>query len=1119
MSFTHLQVHSGYSLLTSTIVIDKLVQKAKNLGFHSLALTDEQVLYGAVSFYQACRKEGISPIIGMTVNVLYEKELVSCVLLAKNNTGYYDLIQLSSYIQRQEETQIEFSEIAKYTNQLKCILPICTHPYLQNLLEKQLYDQAHLYYAEWQKKFSKTDVYLGVQHHGSAWQHALNEKAKAFQLRYDDILFVALNDVRYLEERDKVAYDCLLAIKAGEQWTHNAKDELYKNRHLRSEEEMAQLFAHWPEVIEATEILANECNVELEFDKQVLPAFPVEEPMDADSYLEKLCWENANELFQPLDQQVRERLANELEVIQTMGFSDYFLIVADFVAFAKGQGIFVGPGRGSAAGSLVAYVLGITNVNPLKYGLLFERFLNSERVSLPDIDIDFSDYRRDEVINYVRDKYGVERVAQIITFGTYAARSIVRDLIKTMNINSQDAAFILKHIPIQGSKPLKEYIDMSNELKSYIKQSNELRTLFLIALTLEGIPRHISTHAAGIVITEKPLIHHVPLLKGANETYVTQFAMNDLEAIGLLKIDLLGLKNLTLLEQIIRSIQRLENRQVDLAAIPLEDEKTFHLLQLGRTNGVFQFESQGMKQVLQRLKPDGFEDLVAVNALYRPGPMDFITTYINRKHKKETVTYLHPDLEPILSKTYGVLIYQEQIMLIAHTFAGFTYGQADLLRRAVSKKQKNVMEEQRKAFINGCLNNGYRHEVAAEVFSWIMKFSDYGFNRSHAVAYSKIAYQLAYLKANFPVHFFAELLSGSINQQEKVHLYIKELRERNIVVKQPSINYSFGRFTVERDAVRIGLSLIKGIGNQVIKEIVRVRKQGLFKDLFDFCVRTSPKIVNRSAIELLIRAGAFDETYSNRASLLASLDQAMERGELFGDLHTQGSLFESMTDLEAEYVEIDDFNQTKKLTDEKELLGIYVSSHPLGIYRKQLQANGYVSIQKGRKGNRKQKAIVVVQSIKTIRTKRGDRMAFLTIGDETDEMDAVVFPEVYRKAYQLLEEGSSVEIEGSVVERNNRVQWVIDMITLFDNSRLEKESNYQLFIKILEKNSTHILQVIQQVAEIFPGNTPVIVYNQEQNKTYQLGKQYDVAADKEAITLLKKEVGTENVVLKKQTEE
>jgi DNA polymerase-3 subunit alpha len=879
---------------------------------------------------------------------------------------------------------------------------------------------------------------------------------------------------------------------------------------------MEQLFgADWPEVVEETGVIADRCHVILAFDQRMLPSYPVPEQMDAHTYLENICRENVSQKYEVVTDEIADRLAYELNVIRSMQFSDYFLIVWDFVSYAKEQNILVGPGRGSAAGSLVAYVLGITEVDPIKYGLLFERFLNPERVTMPDIDIDFSDQRRDEVIDYVRDKYGNDHVGQIITFGTFAARSLLRELFKTMDVDQQDAYFILKEIPVQTRQPIAAYVKESQDLQQYIKQSDKLKVLFAIAAKLEGLPRHMSTHAAGVVISEEPLVEHVPLTVGTHDTHLTQYAMNDLESIGLLKMDFLGLRNLTLLERILQTLRFTANQIITLEDIPDEDEKTYALLQEGRTNGVFQLESQGMKQVLIRLRPTTFEDIVAVNALFRPGPMENIPVYIDRKHGREKVAYPHPDLEPILKKTYGVLIYQEQIMQIAHNIAGFSLGQADILRRAVSKKQQQVMDEQHEIFIRGCLDNGYTADIAEEIFQWIVKFSNYGFNRSHAVAYSKISYQLAYLKAHYPASFFAELLSSAVNQQDKADLYIKELKALGLTLAPPSINKSFGKYTVEGQQIRMGFRSIKGIGRQVIKEIIRVRKEGAFSSLFDFCLRVPLTVINRRTLETLIMAGAFDELHDNRASLLASIDQAMEQGELFKEFGGQSSLFQDKLNLEESYVEMEDFSLMKKLADEKELLGIYVSSHPFHKYRGVLRANGYIAMLDAQKlvGKRNLKGAGIVQAIKTIRTKRGDPMAFLTVNDETGDMEAVVFPDLYRDVHRWLSEEMLVTFTGKVESRNNQLQWIMSDMEVFNEQEWVINEHQRLFIKITDDNSKNVLAIIQNIANQNRGRTPIIVYDQEAKKTYQLSNEYLVHPNDTCLKLLRDHFGEDNVVL------
>ncbi|PAV30392.1 DNA polymerase III subunit alpha [Virgibacillus profundi] len=1117
MSYTHLQVRSGYSLMNSTITIEKLVKQANLLEFDSLALTDEHVLYGVIPFYYACISHGIKPIIGMTVTVENDdQDTEHCILLAKNNTGYKELGIISTNINQQQKKKINIEELKPYTENLICILPTGNHTKLQNLFETETHDLVKKYVNTWKNVFSAGEFYLGIQDHGLNREQNIHQSLKAFHETFE-IPVTAISDVRYLNENDDSAYDCLQAMKNGNPWPMRITDPEVKQRHLRTCREMEEVFHFWPEVLYETEVIKDKCNVTFDFNQRMLPSFPVPENLEAHTYLENMCQENLYKKYDMVTDEIADRLTYELNTIKSMQFSDYFLIVADFIAYAKNNDILVGPGRGSSAGSIVAYLLGITDVDPIKYNLLFERFLNPERLTMPDIDVDFSDARRDEIIDYVKTKYGEEHVAQIITFGTFAARSLLRELIKTMEIDQQDADFILKQIPLSTKESIVQLVKESEELKQFIKQSNKLRALFSIAAKLEGIPRHISTHAAGIVISENPLIEHVPLTRGANDTSLTQFTMNDLEAIGLLKVDLLGLRNLTLLERIIQSIKFSGDRNMTLHTIPENDSQTFELLKKGQTNGVFQLESRGMKQVLTRLKPSTFEDIVAVNALYRPGPMDFIQTYIDRKYKREKVTYPHPDLKPILEKTYGVLVYQEQIMQIANRIAGFSLGKADILRRAVSKKKQDVMDEQKQAFLNGCMENGYSREVAEEIFSWIVKFSNYGFPRSHAVAYSKISYQLSYLKAHYPASFFAELLSSVANQQDKVQAYIKEIKDLNLSIAAPSINKSFGKYSVEQNTIRMGLLTIKGIGNQVVQEIIRVRKEGKFKNLFDFCLRVSLKVVNRKIIELLIMAGAFDETYSNRASLLASIDQAMEQGELFREFHDQPTIFQEKIELEASYVEIEDFSQVKKLADEKELLGIYVSSHPLTAYRKNLRDNGFVSMKNAENliGNKNIKTAAIIQNHKKIRTKRGDPMAFITIGDETGDTEAVVFPELYRESSRWLEEEMMVMGTGKIESRNNRIQWLLAELRPFDENELISTQLQRLFIQITEQDSENALIKIKNIAQMNPGSTPIIIHHEKQKKTYQLSNEFFINPNFNCLQALRNYFGKDNVVLKK----
>ncbi|WP_330948682.1 DNA polymerase III subunit alpha [Virgibacillus sp. MG-45] len=1115
MSFTQLQVRSGYSLLDSTISIDKLVDKAASSGYTAIALTDMHVLYGVIPFYKACINKGLKPIVGMVVLIQEdEQKKTPCVLLAKNNHGYQQLIQLSSMLQLNDRETVELAQLQAYTDDLIGILPI-SQSHLVNILNNQSIQDAVVYVERLKNIFAATDFYLGIDEPETGRTNVKDIDIKLLQ-ESCHVPLTVVQDVRYLDASDREAFDCLQAIKKGNRWSDQAKDTNRQQHYLRTEDEVVFLFAGTlTEALQRTEEIKNKCNVDIDLHTRTLPAYPVPNDEDAASYLRKLCHQGLRDKYQDRDDSIANRLEYELNVIESMGYSDYFLIVWDFIKFAKDHGILVGPGRGSSAGSIVAYLLDITEVDPIKHQLLFERFLNPERITMPDIDIDFSDQRRDEVIEYVRDKYGKEHVAQIITFGTFAARSLIRELFKMFDVDQQDASFILKEVPVQAKDSLKTIIQQSGELMNYITQSEKLKKLFSIAFRLEGLPKHLSTHAAGVVISKQPLVENVPLTLGSNETYLTQYAMNDLESIGLLKIDFLGLRNLSLLERIIHTIRQKTDHHVDLKKIPDDDKRTFNLLQSGKTNGIFQLESEGMKRVLKQLKPSHFEDIVAVNALYRPGPMENIEVYIARKHGKEPVHYPHPDLEPILKSTYGVLIYQEQIMQIANVIAGFSYGQADILRRAVSKKQQQLMDKQQSAFIQGCLQNGYDQSVAEKLFAWIIKFADYGFPKSHAVAYSKISYWLAYLKAHFSTYFYAELLSTVSGQHEKINLYMKELKELGIPFKGPSINKSFGKFTVEGDQIRMGLQSIKGVGNQAVKEIIQIRKGGAFAHLFDFCLRVPTKSINRSTLEALIMAGAFDETYRNRASLLASIDQAIEQGELFREFSDQPSFFQNELQLEASYTTIEDFSSMKRLADEKELLGVYISDHPLKQYRERFMQMGYATMSSAEEivGKKNAQSIVMMQALKTIRTKRGDPMAFAVIGDETGEMEAVIFPELFRAVKPWIKEEQIVKVTGKIEWRNNRHQWLLAKIEPFNEDMLHREISGRLFIKITGQNHDEALTCIKQNVADNPGNALIIIFDEPSKKTYQLKDYYLQPTDK-ALENLKLFFGEENVIYK-----
>ncbi|SHN05906.1 DNA polymerase III subunit alpha [Gracilibacillus kekensis] len=1089
-----LQIRSGYSLMKSTIQIPSLIDQAKQLGYRHLALTDEGVLHGAIPFYQMCKKAGVNPIIGLVGTINLNDQAMEVIWLARNYSGYRYLLEWSTRIQHDQHLSV--SDVQEADEHIITIIPADQREadHLQTLLDSI---SVHLLL---------TNLYIGVT------QKMISHRSTLEQVSINKI---ALTDTRYLHKQDSTAYSCIRAMDQGQKW-NRALDEELDGTHLLSLSELEQSFLKWPELLTEADRVAQSCHVELPLNQRLLPKYPLSHGVHADHYLEELCENLLQKKYHSVTDEITDRLHYEVDVIQSMGFSDYFLIVWDFVHYAKENNIMVGPGRGSAAGSLVAYLLGITDVDPIKYDLLFERFLNPERVTMPDIDIDFSDERRDEVIRYVVDKYGSDHVAQIVTFGTFAARSLLRELFKTLEISDNDAAYILKSLPKDSTSTIAAMLKQTPELTEYVKQSDQLKHLFKIANRLEGLPRHISTHAAGVIISDEVLSNHVATMPSQNNIKLTQYAMNDLATVGLLKMDFLGLRNLTLIEKIVKQIKYQQNTDIDLDKIPFDDAKTYQLLQRAETNGVFQLESQGMQKVLRELKPTNFEDIVAVNALYRPGPMEFIPSYIERKHHRKKVEYLHLDLEDILAKTYGVLVYQEQIMQIVNKMAGFSYGEADILRRAVSKKDKGSLLENKQKFLNGCRKNGYIKEVAEEVFDWIVRFSNYGFNRSHAVAYSVIAYQLAYLKANYPIPFFIEMLSMNIGNVEKTQIYLREAKNRNITIFPPSINNSIGKFREEKNGIRLGLNMIKGVGFQAVQAIIQARKEQRFKSLFDFCLRVSLQKINRAIIESLILAGAFDELHENRATLLASLDEALEQGELFKEFDDQLGFFEGDLALDVSYTETDPFPIMRQLMMEREVIGFFVSTHPLAQVRDQIRQFGYITIQQAANSNRKNvKIAAVIQAMKVIRTKKGETMAFVTIADETVELEGVLFPNVFRQVNHWLEEDVFVYIQGKVEDRKDKKQIIINDIQPYqlEEKQITKDS---IYIKVVD-DSNNPMEKLKEMATKYPGSSTVYFYKEVEQKLFKLPSDFNVDSAWNVIKELKAFFGEDNVVIKHTT--
>ena len=1118
MGFVHLHTNTEYSLLKSAAKIDTLVKRAKELQFSALAITDQNVMYGVIPFYKSCKKAGIKPIIGLELSVVGDNNNeAKIILLAKTLKGYQNLLKLSSISQVlpfSNKKQVEKKHLFTYCQDLVAI----SSPYkgeIHQMLAEGFTDLAIKKINEYHTYFGP-DFYVGIHDHFLAEEKQINMQLLQLSKK-EAVKLVATNQVMYVVKEDALAQRCLLAINTGTTLKELSSEFKTEEYYLKSKEEMNTLFKHVPQSLANTAQIADLCNVELNFGDQTLPKYPLSEGENAKQFLSKLCFKGLKKRYTHISTEIEERLRYELAVIDKMNFNDYFLIVWDFMKFAHDNEIVTGPGRGSAAGSLVAYVLNITNVDPIKYDLLFERFLNPERISMPDIDIDFPDTRREEVIHYVFEKYGKNHVAQIITFGTLAAKAALRDIGKVIGIPLKKIDGVAKQITSRPNITIEEAVRETPSLKAQLNGDEEMRNWFGLAKRVEGIPRHASTHAAGIVISEQPLTNNVPLQLGSYDVLLTQYPMNTLEDLGLLKMDFLGLRNLSFIEEIMNHVARIEDKRMDLSDIPFDDDKTFQLLSKGDTTGVFQLESPGMRRVLSELKPNEFEDIVAVNALYRPGPMENIPLYIAGKHKKRKVLYVHHDLKPILEKTYGVIVYQEQIMQIASKLAGFTLGEADILRRAVSKKKLDTLEGEREKFVKGCLVRGYDRKVANDVYDLIVRFANYGFNRSHSVAYSVISYQLAYLKANYPTAFFAALLTSAIGGQQKVKQYIVDAKQKGIDVHKPSINHSDANFTIAKSRkINFGLAAIKNVGIKVIEEIVIERnKRGHFKDIFEFCARMNSKQMNRRTLEALVAAGCFDELGHHRAGLLATLDYALEYGEKVKQFHHNGqtALFpEEIT--KPNFVQVPPFKETEKLYFEKEVVGFYISSHPIEGYLEVLETHGRTKITNALLIQEKNTVILagLVESLRVIKTKKGEQMAFLKLSDESGEIDIIVFPKTYRDYYQILKDGALVFLVGRLEMSKGRKQLIAEKLEEVNEVKKKIVDKRILYLKITSKQA-QLLQ-LKSILKKYPGEIKVILFYAVEDRYVELSDDFKVSGTNQCLGELCNILGKQNVVIK-----
>ncbi|WP_100488852.1 DNA polymerase III subunit alpha [Sporolactobacillus pectinivorans] len=1126
MPFAHLHVYSEYSLLNSTCRIGELVERAKKEGQLSLALTDKNVLYGVIPFYNACKKAGIHPVIGMELSIAAGtgddhlnrngQDTGAIVLLAENHAGYVHLVKLASLVQCQKERCVEISSIAGYSEGL-IALSGGRDGIIDLLLSKGKVQQAEMIAKQFRAMFPGR-FYLECQRRGSV-RGDQTEQAKRTLGRSLSLSLVATNSIQYLDAGDARAFSCLRCIDSGAK----LEDDLINEKadsDFKSSAEMGRRFSDMPEAIEISGQIAEECHLDFSFGRMRLPAFPVPEGKTSEQVLREQCEHGLLQKYPVITEQVRQRLEKELAIIGQMGFNDYFLIVSDLIRHARESGYTPGPGRGSAAGSLVAYILAITEVDPLKYHLLFERFLNPERITMPDIDMDFPDVDRDKMIVYACEKYGKDHVAQIITFGTLAAKASIRDVGRVLNSDPRLVDRMAHLIPSLPKMTFEKALKESPKLQAMIRDSEDAAALFNLAKQIEGLPRHTSIHAAGVVFSDNPMTDTVPVQEGHDGIPVTQYPMEVLESLGLLKIDFLSLRNLTFLREVIRRVSVLSVKRLTAEMIPAEDPATFRMLGLGETTGVFQLESEGMRQVLRKLKPTDFEDVVAVIALYRPGPVQFIDRYIRRKHGDEPVIYPHPDLEEILAPTYGVIVYQEQIMQIAVKMAGYSLGQADILRRAVAKKKRNMLEDQKKDFLSGSQKNNYSLETASQIFDLIVRFANYGFNRSHAVAYGFVSYRLAYLKAHYPQAFMACHLSSISGNPDKMNAAVQEIRRSEIALLAPSVNQSFKTFEPSGRAIRFGLSAIKNLGGGAIDEILNQRETGgAYQGLYDFCRRVSLRKVNRKAIESMIFAGAMDEFGTDRAVLLATLDLAIRSGEEEQkNIAGQGTL--RLTDSrEEDYTQVPPLTSKEKLHYEREALGMYLSSHPLERFRKGMPP-GFLTIgQAGRMDQSHQSRIVylavLVEESKIIRTKAGQSMAFLTLSDESGTADAVCFPACFEKNQNILQNDWLLVIEASISEKKRKEGLQLNVVRAETLQNYLQKKNAVLFFKIDRKHHRpEILVQLKTAIGNANGIHRVVLYYERDGKTMALAPQFSVSLNRDFIENMRRLLGTENVSIR-----
>ena len=1145
MNFTHLHVHTEYSLLDGSNKIQEYVNRVRELGMDSAAITDHGVMYGVIDFYRAARAAGINPILGCEVYVApgsrFDREIGSgddryyhLVLLAENNQGYANLMKIvsKSFVEGfYYKPRVDLQLLEKYHEGL-IALSACLAGEVARFLTRGMYEDAKAAALRYQDIFGKGNFFLELQDHGIPEQQNVNQQLLKMH-RETGIELVATNDVHYTLAEDAQPHDVLLCLQTGKKLSDENRMRYDGGQYyVKSPEEMERLFPYATEALENTHKIAERCHVEIEFGVTKLPKFDVPEGYTSWEYLNELCFKGLEERYQPVTEELKERLNYELSTIKNMGYVDYFLIVWDFIRYARDHDIMVGPGRGSAAGSLVAYTLGITQLDPIRYDLLFERFLNPERVSMPDIDVDFCFERRQEVIDYVRRKYGDDCVVQIVTFATLEARGVIRDVGRVMDLPYAQVDTIAKMIPQELNITIDKALKMNPELKKTYEDQPEIHDLIDTARRLEGLPRHTSMHAAGVVISQKDVSEYVPLSRAQDGSIVTQFTMTTLEELGLLKMDFLGLRTLTVIQNAVHLIEQDTGVHLDMQQIDYNDKKVLDSLGTGRSDGVFQLESAGMKNFMKELKPQSLEDVIAGISLYRPGPMDFIPQYIRGKNHPDTIQYDCPQLEPILKPTYGCIVYQEQVMQIVRNLAGYTLGRSDLVRRAMSKKKAAVMEKERQNFVYGneaegvpgCIANGISEQVANKIYDEMIDFAKYAFNKSHAAAYAVVSYQTAFLKYYYPVEFMAALMTSVIEMPNKVAEYIQVCRQMGISILPPDVNCGIYGFSVDHGAIRYGLSAIKSVGRPVINALVEEReKNGTYRSLKDFIERLTG-IVNKRAIENFIKAGALDCLEGNRRQKMNVYGQivdsiAQEKKNSFAG---QMSLFdlvsdEDKKDFEIRMPNVGEYDKEMVLAFEKEVLGIYLSGHPLegyrGIMDKMISAkttdfqpdeeSGIPKVYDGQK--------VIIGGMITERTIKYTRnnkvMAFLTVEDLVGTVEVVVFPRDYEKWQTLITDDARVFIQGRVNAEDDRPsKLILEKVHSFEDIPRE------IWIQFKDKAEYSATEAeLQSFLQSASGTSAVVIYLKDVKAMKRLPAAFCIRINEEILSELKKKYGESNV--------